>query len=71
MRPHYVQRGRDRHTMIDFYLLAMGIVAAGVVNVLKTDGDALPVIGTVLLWLLCVVGWLYFFEDHLSTPGVV
>ncbi len=51
---------RERHTMINFYLLVAGVVASGVVAVLG-QAFALPkATGTVLLWLLCGIGWLYF-----------
>jgi len=55
---------QDRHTMINFYLVATGVVASGVIAVLKQDADAnLPkTAGTVLLWLLCGIGWLYFLK---------
>jgi hypothetical protein len=50
----------QRHTMINFYLLASGIVVSGVLAVLAGDADLPPVVGTVLLWLLCLIGWVYF-----------
>ena len=53
---------QDRHTMINFYLLAAGIVASGVVAVLSAETSVPYQIGTVLLWLLCGVGWLYFLK---------
>jgi len=53
---------RDRHTMINFYLLAVGVVASGIVAVLGQDADLPKAIGPVLLWLLCGVGWLYFLK---------
>ena len=49
----------DRHTMVNFYLLLIGVVASGVLaNLDKIDkwqGGA-----TFLLWTVCAVGWLYF-----------
>ena len=51
---------RDRHTMINYYLLAVGIVASGVIAILKNDSD--PSAGTALLWGLCIVGWFYFLK---------
>jgi hypothetical protein len=50
----------QRHTMVNFYLLAAGIVASGVVAVLSRDANLPRAVGTVLLWLLCGVGWVYF-----------
>lgn len=53
---------QDRHTMVNFYLLAVGVVASGVVAVLG-QGTAIPKeTGTGLLWLLCGTGWLYFLQ---------
>jgi hypothetical protein len=59
---------QDRHTMINFYLLVVGVVASGVVTLLSAAPDpsqaAIPrnTIGTVLLWLLCMIGWFYFLS---------
>ena len=53
---------QDRHTMINFYLLAVGVMASGVVAVLGQDTDLPRAAGTLLLWLLCGVGWLYFLK---------
>ncbi len=55
---------QDRHTMINFYLLAVGVVGSGVIALLGQDVDAnLPkATGTLLLWLLCGVGWVYFLK---------
>jgi hypothetical protein len=53
---------QDRHTMVNFYLLAVGVVASGVVGVIG-QGTGLPkAMGTVLLWLLCGIGALYFLK---------
>lgn len=50
----------ERHTMVNFYLLITGVAASGVVAVVG-KGTGLPAsAGTVLLWLLCGIGWLYF-----------
>jgi preprotein translocase subunit YajC len=58
----------ERHNAVNFYLLATGVVISGVVAVLS-QAPALPAagqppvpaaIGTVLLWLLCFIGWVYF-----------
>jgi len=53
---------RDRHTMINFYLLGVGVIASGVVAILRQDTGLPKATGTVLLWLLCGVGWLYFLK---------
>ncbi len=48
----------DRHTMVNYYLIIVGIVTSGVLVILETT--ELPnVLGTLMLWLLCVVGVLY------------
>jgi len=53
---------QDRHTMVNFYLLATGVVASGVIAVLGKDSRLPTASGTLLLWLLCQVGWLYFLK---------
>jgi len=53
---------QDRHTMINFYLLVAGVMASGVVAVLGQDTELPKAAGTVLLWLLCGIGWLYFLK---------
>jgi protein-S-isoprenylcysteine O-methyltransferase Ste14 len=53
---------QDRHTMINFYLLVAGVVASGVVAVLGQNTELPKAAGTVLLWLLCGIGWLYFLK---------
>ena len=53
---------QDRHTMVNFYLLAAGVVASGVIGVLGSGADIPRAVGTALLWLLCEVGWLYFLK---------
>jgi hypothetical protein len=50
----------ERHTMVNFYLLITGVAASGVVAVLGGESKLPTGAGTVLLWLLCGVGWLYF-----------
>lgn len=52
----------DRHRMIDFYLVFTGIVVTGVLAVLNRDGGFPDIVGTVLLWFLCGIGWLYFLK---------
>ncbi len=53
---------RDRHTMVNFYLLAFGVVATGVLGILSREANLPQSIGTLLLWILCAVGWLYFLK---------
>jgi hypothetical protein len=53
---------RDRHTMINFYLLSVGVIASGVVAVLARQTDLPKATSTLLLWLLCGIGWLYFLK---------
>lgn len=50
----------ERHTMVNFYLLVAGVVASGAVAILAQDASLPTTAGTVLLWLLCGIGWLYF-----------
>ncbi len=53
---------QDRHTMVNFYLLAFGVIATGVLAILSRQADLPQSIGTILLWVLCAVGWLYFLK---------
>ena len=53
---------QDRHTMVNFYLLAVGVVASGMVVVLGREINLPAGTGTALLWLLCGIGWLYFLK---------
>jgi Na+-transporting methylmalonyl-CoA/oxaloacetate decarboxylase gamma subunit len=53
---------RDRHTMVNFYLLAFGVISTGVLTILSREADLSQSIGTLLLWILCGVGWLYFLK---------
>lgn len=52
---------RDRHTMMNYYLLIVGIASTGVINILKSDKYQHG-IGTMILWILCGVGWFYFLK---------
>jgi hypothetical protein len=52
----------QRHTMVNFYLLAAGIVISGVVALLSSEVRLPFSVGTVLLWLLCALGWIYFLS---------
>lgn len=51
---------QDRHTMVNYYLLAVGIVASGVVAVRGQETTLPSATGTILLWLLCEFGWFDF-----------
>lgn len=53
---------RDRHTMINFYLLAFGVLASGVLGIIGSDNNLPNTIGTALLWVLCGIGWIYFLK---------
>jgi hypothetical protein len=53
---------QDRHTMINFYLVIVGVLTTGVVAVLARDTDFPNSAATALLWVLCGVGWLYFLK---------
>ena len=51
--------------MINFYLLVVAVVASGVIAVLRQDSEGVRIpsgAGTVLLWVLCITGWLYFLK---------
>ena len=50
----------ERHSVVNIYLVAAGIVISGVVALFGGEGPLRPAAGTVLLWLLCGVGWNYF-----------
>jgi len=50
----------ERHTMVNFYLLVAGVATSGVVAVVGQEARLSGIVGTVLLWLLCGIGWLYF-----------
>ena len=55
----------DRHTMVNFYLVVFGALGTGLLLVLgglSSEASLPPALGTVLLWLLCIVGWLYFLK---------
>jgi hypothetical protein len=52
----------QRHTMVNFYLLAAGVVISGVVALLSSEVRLPFFVGTVLLWLLCCIGWIYFLS---------
>ncbi len=63
---------RDRHTMVNFYLIIAGgvIFGAGLVDKFmpKVGAGGQPrippytYVGTILLWLVCITGWLYFLK---------
>jgi len=53
---------QDRHTMVNFYLLVTGVLVSGVVGVLTQNTGLPKAAGTLLLWLLCGIGWLYFLK---------
>jgi hypothetical protein len=51
---------QDRHTMINFYLIIVGLIAGGVVALLRDGNVQLQFLISTLLWLLCLLGWFYF-----------
>ncbi|HXF60076.1 MAG TPA: hypothetical protein VNK95_00585 [Caldilineaceae bacterium] len=53
---------RDRHTMIQFYLVLISIVASGVIALVHDQVESSWTLGTLLLWLLISIGWLYFLK---------
>jgi hypothetical protein len=53
---------RDRHTMIQFYLVLFGIIASGVIALIREGPESSWIVGTILLWLLISIGWLYFLK---------
>lgn len=53
---------RDRHQMINFYLVFVGVVTSGVIAIVREESGSGQTLGTALLWLLCSVGWLYFLK---------
>lgn len=53
---------QDRHTMVNFYLLAVGVALTGVLAILSRGADLPRAAGTLLLWMLCGVGWIYFLS---------
>lgn len=51
----------DRHTMINFYLVFVGVVLSAIVA--QVSGGAGPrFLGTFLAWLLAIIGWFYFIQ---------
>ena len=48
--------------MVNFYLLVAGVLVSGVVAVLSRETKLPIAAGTMLLWLLCGIGWLYFLK---------
>jgi hypothetical protein len=51
---------QDRHTMINYYLVVVGLVLTGVVAARGKNTDLPKATATIFLWLLCLVGWFYF-----------
>jgi len=50
---------QDRHTMVNFYLVLVGVVASGVLANLEKL-EKWPGGATLLLWSVCGVGWFHF-----------
>ena len=53
---------RDRQSMVNFYLLAVGFIASAVVTVVGKESAVPETAGTLLLWTLCSIGWLHFLK---------
>ena len=51
---------RDRHTMGNYYLVAVGIVASAVVALLNPTSGLPAVAGALVLAVLCIIGCFYF-----------
>jgi hypothetical protein len=52
----------DRHTMVNFYLLIVGVAVSATTGAMAAAVPLPNWLGAVLLWLLCGVGWLYFLK---------
>ncbi len=58
----------DRHTVVNFYLLLTGVVVSAVAALISAErppgilANAVPYVGMLLLWGLCMVGWLYLLQ---------
>ncbi len=60
----------DRHTMVNFYLIITGVVISAAVALFKPEKGpagrltvpAYSYVGTIMVWLVCVIGWLYFVK---------
>jgi hypothetical protein len=51
---------RERHTMVNFYLLVAGIITSGVAALLSRDSDLPSALGAAPFWILVAIGWIYF-----------
>jgi len=51
-----------RQTMLNFYLIVTGIIGTGVLAMVGVGSPREAAIAAALLWLLCVLGWFYFFK---------
>lgn len=52
----------QRHTMVNFHLVVAGVMASGALVVFGQGGGFPRSLGTLLLWVLCGVGWLHFLS---------
>jgi hypothetical protein len=51
---------RDRHTMLNYYLILIGIIASVLLGYYSKEAiSPEPLLGTALLWTFCMVGWVY------------
>jgi len=53
---------QDRHTMVNYYLLAAGILTSAAILAVGKESNLPAACGALLLWLLCGVGWFYFLK---------
>ncbi len=51
---------RDRHLMLNFHIILIGVAASVLLGYYSKVPTPQPFVGTALLWILCVVGWVYF-----------
>lgn len=71
---------RDRHTMINFYLLFIGVIATLLIGYFEKMPNPDKVTGALILWSICGVSWFYFlilirlrqaWHDSLSTMNEI
>ncbi|MFN8464342.1 MAG: hypothetical protein U0X20_02275 [Caldilineaceae bacterium] len=51
---------RERHTIVNFYLLVAGIITSGVAALLSRDSNLPSSLGAAPFWMLVAIGWIYF-----------
>ena len=58
---------RDRQIMMNYYLIVVGFISAGVIGILSS-GNGKKLLGIPLLWVLCGVGWFYRYDVVCRLP---